>query len=431
MSFGRLIYHGGLWGGWAAFFGWLVAELLIVKLIGSSNIFLVGLVAALVGSAIGGGLGAVSGLANGRVSEMVKRGLPGLGFGFVGGLVGAMFGELLFRLIGFRALGWMFMGMAIGVGEGIYDHSLTKVRNGLLGGAIGGFIGGLLFDPIQRLVSSDSGMTSRAIAFTILGICIGLSIALVQVVMKKAWLSVEAGYRPGRQLILNNDLVLIGTAEQCLLPFLAFGAKGVEPRHAQVVKQPDGSFVLMDNQSRSGTLLNGQPLRQPQRLRSGDVFQIGVNAIRFSESTTVAAPTLPPPAVQPGAFNPGPAPQPMPYAPPPYQPQPASYPPQPVRAPQQPAPNPPQPGAFQAPMQRPPQPVPMQRPPQPQPVPMQRPPQPAPTQRPPQPAPVSRPAPQPTRPMAPPPVMGTNKCPRCGQFFLKDAATGKLKCKCP
>ena len=62
---------------------------------------------------------------------------------------------------------------------------------------------------------------------------------------------------PGRQMILGTDLITMGTSEKSSLIFIAFGAKGVEPTHLKITKQGDGRYLLEDNQSRMGTLLNG------------------------------------------------------------------------------------------------------------------------------------------------------------------------------
>ena len=48
----------------------------------------------------------------------------------------------------------------------------------------------------------------------LLGLCIGLFLGLVQVLFKEAWLTVEAGFRPGRQLILNDEVIVMGTTAQ-------------------------------------------------------------------------------------------------------------------------------------------------------------------------------------------------------------------------
>ena len=100
-------------------------------------------------------------------------------------------------------------------------------------------------------------MSSRAFAFVLLGLCVGLFIGLAQVILKEAWLTVEQGFRPGRQMILGQDQITMGTSEKASLIFIAYGAKGVEPIHLKISKQKDGGYVLEDNQSRGGTLLNG------------------------------------------------------------------------------------------------------------------------------------------------------------------------------
>jgi hypothetical protein len=132
-------------------------------------------------------------------------------------------------------------------------------------------------------------MASRATAFVILGLCIGLFIAVVQVVLKQAWLTVVDGFRPGRQVILTEPETEMGTSEKVALPFIAFGAKGVEPRHVRILRQPDGSYVVLDNNTRGGTRVNGHPLTAPVRLRDGDVIAFGVNLVRFSERRKLGA----------------------------------------------------------------------------------------------------------------------------------------------
>ena len=119
------------------------------------------------------------------------------------------------------------MGAGIGVVEGLYERSPAKLRNGLIGGGIGGLLGGILFDPIFRLMaSSSSGMSSRATAFVILGMCIGILIGLVKVVFKDAWLTVLDGYRPGRELILSDAQTILGRAEYASLPFMGRNDSG-------------------------------------------------------------------------------------------------------------------------------------------------------------------------------------------------------------
>lgn len=282
MSFLRLIYWSAIIGGWSAFVGWLLAEILMGRWVGDSMIMSI-LMSSLVACFLGAGVALVSGLVAFRWQLLVFRGGPGLLGGFVAGFLGSLLGNGMTYLLGWagQVLGWLTMGLAIGVVEGIVDRSFRKIRNGLIGGALGGLMGGLLFYPVSRL---GSPMSSRAFAFVILGMFVGLFIGLVQVILKDAWLTVLDGFRPGRQLILDAQPVAMGTSEKADLIFIAVGAKGVEPIHLRIRKESDGAFIVEDNHSRTGTLLNGERVAEPTVLADGDVIQFGVNKIQFREA---------------------------------------------------------------------------------------------------------------------------------------------------
>ena len=300
MSFARLIYWSGLLGGWSAFVAWLFCEVIFGRWIDDTGIpkiaaTLVVVMGTLVGAAIGGGISQAAGLVNFRLQEQLLRLGFGLVGGLIGGLVGTLFAVLLFaglqgitenRIVLFilsffgRLIGLTFLGAVVGVVEGVYDRSFRKIRNGIIGGALGGFLGGLLFTPLSYFIGNISG---RAIAFVLLGLFVGVLVGLVQVLLKEAWLTVEGGFRTGRQLILSRDETTMGTSEKAGLIFIAYGAKGVEPIHVRIVKQSDGRYVVQDNASREGTYLNGARLQASAVLQSGDVVQFGVNVVRFNE----------------------------------------------------------------------------------------------------------------------------------------------------
>jgi pSer/pThr/pTyr-binding forkhead associated (FHA) protein len=50
--------------------------------------------------------------------------------------------------------------------------------------------------------------------------------------------------------------------------------------HAEIVQRPEGYFVV-DLQSKNGTLLNGQPVREDGRLREGDIITLGEHTLTF------------------------------------------------------------------------------------------------------------------------------------------------------
>ena len=301
MSLIRLVYYSAFIAGWAAFFGWLVSERLFFSGGGELGMLQTFLVGGIIGAAIGLGLNAVAGMANAQWKELLRRALPGLAGGFLGGAVGGTIGDFLYLLGLPRAIGWMIMGLGIGVIEGAYEKSKSKIRNGLIGGGIGGLLGGALFDPIQRLIATDSGMSSRAAAFVILGICIGALIGLAQVVLKEAWLTVLDGYRAGRQLILSQPLTALGRADNLPMPFLGPMNKDLEAEHVKIARRADGSYVVEDNHTRLGTRLNNQPLAGPAVLKNGDVIKFGANFVRFNERQRRSAAEAPAAASVPAA----------------------------------------------------------------------------------------------------------------------------------
>jgi pSer/pThr/pTyr-binding forkhead associated (FHA) protein len=189
-------------------------------------------------------------------------------------------------------------------------------------------LGGLLFDGIALARSEMSG---RATAFVILGISVGVLIGLAHVVLKEAWLTVLDGYRPGRQLILSKDTTILGRAEHLALPFLGHADSELESEHVRITRQPNGQYLIEDNRTRIGTLVNSQPIQGPVPLRDGDLVKLGTNIVRFNhrhrraqrgDSSPVQArsggglPISPPPP-PPTGYSPAPGSQAMPESVPP------------------------------------------------------------------------------------------------------------------
>jgi hypothetical protein len=203
-------------------------------------------------------------------------------------------------------------------------------------------------------------MTSRAVAFVVLGVSIGVLIGLAQVVLREAWLTVRDGYRSGRQLILSAPVTVLGRGEYVGLPFLGTWGKGLAPEHAAILRQPDGSYAIEDRRTELGTQVNGKLIQGRTSLRDGDLIKLGTNYICFSErqrktkadSLPVAVPATPsvapvaaPPRVQPVAAA-GPSASVRPVPPPPVRPQPPTAPPaKPAGPPPQAVPRP---AAFDA-----------------------------------------------------------------------------------
>ena len=81
-------------------------------------------------------------------------------------------------------------------------------------------------------------------------------------VLKEAWLKVEAGFRAGREMMLTKEETTIGRAESCDLGL--FGDNAIERLHARIVLK-NNQYVLADVETPGGTFLNDKPVRKPRR----------------------------------------------------------------------------------------------------------------------------------------------------------------------
>jgi pSer/pThr/pTyr-binding forkhead associated (FHA) protein len=116
---------------------------------------------------------------------------------------------------------------------------------------------------------------------------IGLAVSLTQVMLREAWVRVEAGFRPGRQLLLTKPATVIGRAESCDVGL--FGDPAVEKVHARITREGE-RWVVSDAGTPSGTLVNGQRISGPTPLRSGDRIQVGASVLSFDVRAKEPAP---------------------------------------------------------------------------------------------------------------------------------------------
>jgi hypothetical protein len=309
MSFRVFIYYCAVLGGCAAYVGWLVGRVLA----GGSPLAEAALKGMFLGMIVALALGLVDALwsfSPGQVLQVGPRVLIAGTFGTFGGLFGGAAGQVFLGLLDVPALrwlqvpvwifGWTITGLLIGSSLGVFDvlarllrgedlrGAWRKVRNGLLGGTVGGLLGSVLFLILRGAWANvfhdkpaEMLWSPSATGFVALGLCIGLLIGLAQVILKVAWVRVEAGFRPGRELILSKPEVTIGRAESCDIGL--FGDAAVERLHARIL-QRGADYVLADAGGPGGTFVNGRRVAEPVPLRSGDEIRLGRSVLRFRES---------------------------------------------------------------------------------------------------------------------------------------------------
>lgn len=303
MSFKLFVYYCALCGGWAALVGWGLGQWFAPKdpdAVFARTIlrgFLLGTTVAL---ALGL-LDAVWNLSARQGVQIAFRAVTAMLVGCAGSLIGAAVGQALYSLTGWPAfviVGWALTGLLIGASVGMYDvfarlargeelaGAWKKVMNGLLGGALGGVLGSAIY----LLLGADWGLAqllnkpaeqlkiNSAVGFVALGLFIGLFIGLAQIMLKEAWLTVEAGFRAGREMIISKAETVIGRAEGSDIGL--FGDQSVERTHARIVVR-ENRYYLAD--AGGGTFLNDQRITQPALLRTGDVIRVGHCRLRFGE----------------------------------------------------------------------------------------------------------------------------------------------------
>ncbi len=310
MSFRLFVYYCALVGAWTGVAGWLVGRYVADKVATNDHLILQdGLRGMFLGVFVAFGLGLVDSLWNvgwRRFGAVLGRLLLAVVVGAIGGFVGGSLAQWLVSLAGnflpiicFFVFGWTIAGLLIGASIGIFDWIVSKIR-GLdrraakskflkctIGGGLGGLIGGIaaysLREAWTALFSGKDPTllwSPTAIGFVTLGLFIGLFVGMTQVYLKTAWVKVEAGFRPGRELILTKDTTTIGRIEGADIAL--FGDPGVEKSHAQIVL--DGvRYLIEDVGSAGGTFVNDQKISARVALRSGDLVRVGKSALRFSE----------------------------------------------------------------------------------------------------------------------------------------------------
>jgi hypothetical protein len=302
MSFKLFVYYCAVCGAWFGLLGWLAGRWLAPE--GTDAFARTVLRGLSLGMFVALGLGLVDALWNlssRKYFSVLARGLFVALIGGFSGLVGGAVGHALFRVTGrdwLIPIGWLLTGLLIGASVGGCEMvarlaqgqnpsgATRKVLNGVVGGSLGGLLGGIVYLNLgtglshlfQR--STEEIFSSLAWGFTALGACIGLFIGLAQVILKEAWIRVEAGFRPGRDLILSKEVTTLGRGESCDLGL--FGDPGIEKMHARIVLR-DKRYHLEDGDTPGGTYLNDRRIAQTTRLRSGDAIQIGQSVLRFKE----------------------------------------------------------------------------------------------------------------------------------------------------
>jgi len=241
----RLYYYAVL-GAMGGLIGWQASN--AIGLSFWSNLYLSEIV---VGGLIGMSIGALIGLSEGLNSrnflQILKSTLFSGGMGLIGGAIGLPIAEGLFLFLGGgvlgRAIGWAVFGLLIGAAFAI--TSGNEAWKPALGGAIGGLLGGIVLESVRALFTDP--LVGKAIGLTALGSSIGIFIALIVLLLSKAWFEVTNGKMQGSEFILdkfiksNGPSAFIGSSP--LKSDIVLPDPDIDPQHA-LLKGEDSHFNL-------------------------------------------------------------------------------------------------------------------------------------------------------------------------------------------
>nr|BBH93637.1 hypothetical protein KTA_18360 [Thermogemmatispora argillosa] len=101
----------------------------------------------------------------------------------------------------------------------------------------------------------------------------------------------------GRSFVCNGPALMIGCDPACEV---SIPDPSLAPRHALLLARTDSLYV--QDLTDGATLVNGEPLREPRRLESGDLLQLGAVLLQYRPLVASQRPGAPP-AASPSAAD--------------------------------------------------------------------------------------------------------------------------------
>lgn len=260
--FTRLYYYTVL-GAIGGLISWQVSNVLGLSFL--QNIYLSEtVVGGLIGLSIGLLIGLSEGIARHSPVFALRAGLMSGGLGLVAGAIGLPLAEVAYQLLGgqawSRALGWALFGLLLGLGIGVTTGS--QLWKPALGGLVGGGLGGWLLEAASAGLADP--LAGKAVGLSLLGATVGAFIALVVLLLSRAWLEVTSGKLKGSEFILDKFIKTNGPSayigSSALKSDIVLPDPDIAPQHA-MLKGADQRMLLKD-MSREGTFVNSRKIEQ-------------------------------------------------------------------------------------------------------------------------------------------------------------------------
>jgi Ca-activated chloride channel family protein len=193
-------------------------------------------------------------------------------FGALGGLLAGFMagsaGQWLFTGAGqsetVRVISWTILGACIGWGLSYFVPNLARVK-AALGGALGGFVGVLAF---LLLSNSMADWLGRLCGAVILGFCIGLMLALIELVTRRAWIEVARG---------GNETWIVNLGEAPV----RVGSREISEIYIRDTEPDVYRFRLEKGQVHRETIATGQSFE----MRNGETLTVGETVLTLRTQT--------------------------------------------------------------------------------------------------------------------------------------------------
>ena len=180
-----------------------------------------------------------------------------------------------------RSLAWAVIGGALGLGMNVIKSTKAQRRASVMGGLVGGVLGGLLFDPINRFLipSVEQGDIMRLVGLSMVGLCVGIFVALSERLGRDGWIRVFTGPLRGKAFILYHNPTIIGASPTANI--YLFKDPKIAPEHVALQRVGNG-YELIQSRSDAPVSVNSLPVHR-RRLVSGDQIVIGDTILLFEE----------------------------------------------------------------------------------------------------------------------------------------------------